>query len=282
MGIKGPIMASRCLTDVMLRGAQPACRLSALLPHLFFCRQAHTDVHAQKPSRFYKAAHVTPAPDNAGYQLMLDSKPVKTPGKRLTVLPTLPLALAVAAEWEWQDKGKPQLHTMPMMSLVAHALDQPRPLDKVIAHILNYVHTDAACCLYEEGALAQRQRRVFVPILEALHGDLGWRFVLSDSIAGSPQTDALVEGVRSWLAGLDPWHLAAAEQLTTTCKSVVLAAALLRGHIGPAAALAAARLEEDFQAEEWGRVEAGHDLDEADLRSRVFGPSLFVRLLQLR
>ncbi len=83
-------------------------------------------------------------------------------------------------------------------------------------------------------------------------------------------------------AGLDAWHLAAAEQLTATCKSVVLAAALLRGHIAPAVALAAARLEEDFQAEEWGRVEAGHDLDEADLRSRVFAPSLFVRLLQLR
>lgn len=82
-------------------------------------------------------------------------------------------------------------------------------------------------------------------------------------------------------SGLDHWHLAAAEQLTSTCKSVVLAAALLRGHIGPAEALAAARLEEDFQVEEWGRVEAGHDLDEADLRSRVFAPSLFVRLLQM-
>lgn len=82
--------------------------------------------------------------------------------------------------------------------------------------------------------------------------------------------------------GLDVWHLAAAEQLTSTCKSVVLAAALLRGHIDPGRALAAARLEEDFQAEEWGRVEAGHDLDEADLRSRVFAPSLFVRLLQMQ
>lgn len=127
------------------------------------------------------------------------------------------------------------------------------------------------------------------------------------------------------------------EQLTGTTKSVVIPAALLRGHISksgtrplpadtlypfpfalamlpscmqpfghphihlvartqryssapvapnpppaPAQALAAARVEEDFQAEEWGRVEAGHDLDEADLRSRVFGPSLFVRLLQMR
>lgn len=78
------------------------------------------------------------------------------------------------------------------------------------------------------------------------------------------------------------WQLAATEQLTATCKSLVLGAALVRGAVGPGEALAAARLEEDFQAEEWGRVEAGHDLDEADIRSRLFGPSVFLRLLQLR
>ncbi len=33
---------------------------------------------------------------------MLDKKPVRTPGKNLAVLPSHPLALAVAAEWEWQ------------------------------------------------------------------------------------------------------------------------------------------------------------------------------------
>ncbi|KAG2501338.1 hypothetical protein HYH03_001128 [Edaphochlamys debaryana] len=213
---------------------------------------------------------------------MLDAKPVKTPGKHLALMPTMPLALAVAAEWEWQEKGKPQLHTMPLMSLVAHALDQPRPREKVISHILNYVHTDTACCLYEEGALQRRQRKVFGPILDALHADLGWRFLQSSSIDGSPQTDELVESVRAWLQGLDSWNLAAVEQLTSTCKSFVIAAALVRGHVTPVAALAAARLEEDFQAEEWGRVEAGHDLDETDLSSRVMGPSLFVRLLSVR
>ncbi|KXZ46524.1 hypothetical protein GPECTOR_43g961 [Gonium pectorale] len=279
-------MASRCLAELGQASARRGdAYLSALLPHLFIRRQAYSSnatTLERKPSRFYRAAHVTPGPDGVGYQLMLDAKPVKTPGKHLALLPTYPLALAVAAEWEWQESGKPQLHTMPMMSLVAHALDQPRPRDKVISHIMNYVHTDTACCLYEEGALARRQKKVFVPILEALREDMGWRFLLSDSIAGSHQTEELEEGVRRWLQGLDHWHLAAAEQLTTTCKSVVLAAALLRGHVTPAAALAAARLEEDFQAEEWGRVEAGHDLDEADLRSRVFAPSLFVRLLAMR
>lgn len=47
------------------------------------------------------------------------------------------------------------------------------------------------------------------------------------------------------------------------------------------AAVAAARLEEDQQLQEWGMVEAAHDLDAADVRSRIAAPSVFVRLLSL-
>jgi ATP synthase F1 complex assembly factor 2 len=80
-------------------------------------------------------------------------------------------------------------------------------------------------------------------------------------------------------AGLDAWRLTAVEQATAACKSLVLAAALLAGRVSPAAAVAAARLEEAFQIEDWGAVEAGHDLDAADLGTRVAAPSLLVRLL---
>lgn len=36
-----------------------------------------------------------------------------------------------------------------------------------------------------------------------------------------------------------------------------------------------------LQVEEWGTVEAGHDLDTADVTTRVSAPSIFVRLLKL-
>ena len=44
--------------------------------------------------------------------------------------------------------------------------------------------------------------------------------------------------------------------------------------------LAAARLEEAFQSEEWGEVEAGHDLDKADIGSRVAAPIVMMGLLR--
>lgn len=82
-------------------------------------------------------------------------------------------------------------------------------------------------------------------------------------------------------AGLDHWNLAVAEQLTQTCKSLVIAAALSHGHISIRDAVRASRLEEDVQMEEWGAVEAGHDLDIVDVYSRVAAPSLFLRLLEV-
>lgn len=81
--------------------------------------------------------------------------------------------------------------------------------------------------------------------------------------------------------GLDAWRLAAAEQLVTSSKSVVLAAASLEGRLSASEGVAAARLEEDFQLEDWGAVEAGHDLDIADTRTRIGAATLLVRLLDM-
>jgi chaperone required for assembly of F1-ATPase len=62
----------------------------------------------------------------AGYQVMLGHVALKTPGKSPLVLPTRLLAIAVAAEWECQARGKLKPHTMPLTSLAATALDQVR------------------------------------------------------------------------------------------------------------------------------------------------------------
>lgn len=37
-----------------------------------------------------------------GFNILLDNKPLKTPAGRPLTLPSIHLALAVAAEWEWQ------------------------------------------------------------------------------------------------------------------------------------------------------------------------------------
>lgn len=52
--------------------------------------------------RFYKAATTREADDGNGWTVMLDYRTLKTPSKRPLKLPTLALAKAIAAEWEFQ------------------------------------------------------------------------------------------------------------------------------------------------------------------------------------
>lgn len=52
--------------------------------------------------RFYKQVTTREADDGVGWSVMLDYRTLKTPSKRPLKLPTLGLAKAVAAEWEYQ------------------------------------------------------------------------------------------------------------------------------------------------------------------------------------
>ena len=49
---------------------------------------------------------------------------------------------------------------MPLMSLAATALDQPKHRDDVIQTMLQYLSTDAVMCRDEPGPLADRQTQV--------------------------------------------------------------------------------------------------------------------------
>ena len=53
-----------------------------------------------------------------GWQLTLDGRTLRSPAKAPLVFPTHALALAVAAEWEWQDATNIRPFTMPLMARV--------------------------------------------------------------------------------------------------------------------------------------------------------------------
>ena len=55
--------------------------------------------------RFYRRASAAPAADGDGWVVKLDHRVLKTPAKKPMKLPTEALALAIAAEWEWQVIG---------------------------------------------------------------------------------------------------------------------------------------------------------------------------------
>ncbi|PRW59691.1 ATP synthase mitochondrial F1 complex assembly factor 2 [Chlorella sorokiniana] len=229
--------------------------------------------------RFYKTVQVQEAYDEGGFQILLDHRVLRTPARNALVVPSRALAYAIAAEWEWQIK-RIQPFTMPLMSLAATALDQPKPREEVIATMLQYLPTDSVICHDEPGALADRQKQLYAPVLQWAQRVMGIRLEPTNSIFGATLGEQTLVAVEKHLQGLDRWQLAAAEQLAACCKSVLLGLAATAGELSIQQVLSAARAEEDLQIEQWGLVEGGHDIDIADLKVRVAAPALFVRLLR--
>eukprot|EP00850_Spirogloea_muscicola_P006003 SM000028S10097 [mRNA] locus=s28:335599:337116:- [translate_table: standard] len=192
--------------------------------------------------------------------------------------------MAIAAEWEWQDSKSVRPFTMPLMKLAATAIDQiATDRERVIVTLLKYFHTDSVCVRAPEpSSLADKQAEVWDPILDKVGAHIGVKPSHSADIMGPSQPDKVVTAMRAYLDNLDDWQLASVDSLAGSARSLVIALAVIEGHLDIAAAIRAARLDEDFQVEEWGFVEGGHDVDIADMRVRMAGPSLFLRLLQFR
>lgn len=268
---------------------------------------------AGRVGRFYDTVRIAPVPDpgalqrQAGrqpppppppsparppnapwWQLLLRGYPVKTPGQNALLLPTRALALAVAGEWEWLDQGRPLSVAMPLTALCATASDQPKPRAAVEQGLLKFVHTDAAAVRHDPGTtLARKQADAFDHLLAWAadpEGPIrcpGGPLVPSSDIAGAPQSPAAEAAFARHLASLDAWTLAAVDQATAASKSLVVGCALAAGRVSVREAARCARLEEDHQADEWGAVEAAHDLDACDALARVGAAALLVRLLRM-
>ncbi len=213
--------------------------------------------------------------------MRLDGRTLRTPARGALLLPSLPLALAVAAEWEWQEARTLRPFTMPIMALCATAIDRmPATRDATVESLLRFFHTDALCVRAEKPALAAQQAAAWDPLLDWAGATLGGRPAASASLLGPAHPEATVAAMRAALRACDDWELAGVSALSAAARSLVMAFALARRRVRPAHAPALLRIEEDAQTAEWGFVEGGHDVDIADLRARIAAPVVFLDMLR--
>ncbi|GMH36703.1 hypothetical protein BSKO_04576 [Bryopsis sp. KO-2023] len=233
--------------------------------------------------RFYKKVDVGPVQGkDYGYTVMLDGRPLKSAAGRPLVLPNRYLALAVAAEWEWQDSRRIQPATMPMMTLTATAIDQPKPRAKVIKELLGYIDTDVVVCRDDPGTeLAIRQEQAYKPLVAWANSFFGIQLLPSTSIFGSNQAESTTSQIHEYLTGLDNWKLGLADAMVCGCRSLVIGLALLNNKITVKEAMSISRLEEELQIEHWGLVEGAHDLDIADMKMKLAAATMFMRGLRM-
>ncbi|PAU96436.1 ATP12 family chaperone protein [Paracoccus salipaludis] len=207
-----------------------------------------------KARRFWTRAEV--ADVEGGYEVRLDGRPVRTPGKLPLVLPTRALAQAVAAEWDAQtdaiDPG-----AMPLTRAANSAIERVAPQFDAVADMLaDYGGTDLLCYRAEHPVeLVVRQAEGWNPWLDWARDDLGADLRVTQGVIPVTQDREALARLRARLAELTPWQLTALHDLVTLSGSLVLGLAVLEGRLDAEAAHRLSRIDEEHQAEIWGRDE---------------------------
>jgi chaperone required for assembly of F1-ATPase len=200
--------------------------------------------------RFYANAAVSEA--DGGFSVTLDGKPIRTPSGRVVTVPSRQIADAIAAEWEAQKDNIDPL-TMPLTrfanSVVEGVVDRA---ELVADDVAKYLRSDLL--FYRAGhpeALMARESRHWDPVLFWAADTFGAHFILAEGIMHVSQPDTAVEAARAALP-TDPWSIAAVHVVTTLTGSALLALALTHGVLDPDQVWAAAHVDEDWNAEQWG------------------------------
>ncbi|KAG8384910.1 hypothetical protein BUALT_Bualt04G0167300 [Buddleja alternifolia] len=234
--------------------------------------------------RFYKQVTTREAEDGNGWSVMLDYRTLKTPSKRNLKCPTLALAKAIAAEWEYQQADGIKPFTMPLMRLACTALERvPITRPKVIEYLMKKFHQDLVFCRAPTDNditrdLRERQVEKFTPLIKWMESEFGFKPVVYTSFFGGKQEEGLVNAIGNLLKKTDDCELAAIDAIASAAHSLSIAIGIFRGQLNIEQAIELIRLEEDLQVDRWGLVEGGHDIDIADLRVQISSAVVFLGL----
>lgn len=202
--------------------------------------------------RFYKSVSV--ADVNGGWQVRLDGRGIRTAGKRAQVVPSATLAEAMAQEWAGQGE-EIDASAFIFRDMADYAIDVIAPDPQVaISAIMPYAGTDTLCYRDEEGsALFRRQVACWDPLLAAAEARYDIRFERVSGIVHRPQPTETLARLERVVTAHVPFALAALQTLTSLAASLVVGLAALEPGAEPQALWDAANLEEDWQAELWGK-----------------------------
>ena len=204
------------------------------------------------PRRFYKTVEIEVAP-GGGWQITLDGKVLRSPAKAALLLPTEKLAKHLRQEWDAQETHiQPQ--TMPMMQFASTAIDRvAQHHTAVAAETAGYAGSDLLCYRAEQPAeLVRRQSEIWQPLLDWANQRFDTALRATTGIVAIAQSPDSLARYSQVVAAHDPWRLTALASLTGTTGSLIIALAVSEGRLDVLDAVAAAQLDELYQAERWG------------------------------
>lgn len=214
-----------------------------------------------KAKRFWTAATV--AETDGGFAVHLDGRGIRTPGKTALVLPTRPMAEAVASEWDAQQDSIDPL-SMPVTRSANSALDKVHPQHAEVADMLAaYGDADLLCYRAASPAeLAARQAIEWDPVLDWAETALGVRLETRAGVIHAPQNPDGLARLAAQVHALDNFRLTAFHDLVSLSGSLVLGFAAAQGWRDADDIWRLSRLDELWQEEQWGRDDEAHESSE--------------------
>lgn len=207
--------------------------------------------------------------------IRLDDRPVRTPGRVSLALPTLSLAEAVADEWRAiGDGAEIDPLAMPLTGLSNAAIDrvgQDQPI--FAAGLARYGESDLLCYRADSpGDLVARQAAAWDPLLDWARARYDIHIEVATGILHRAQPERTLIRLGEAIAARDCFELAALSPVVTIGGSLIAALALAEDAITPELLWDAITLDEEYQAERWGRdplAEAGNAARRRDFDAGV-------------
>ena len=204
-----------------------------------------------KAKRFWTEAVVDETAE--GFGITLDGRPVKTPAKRSLIAPTRQFAEKIADEWNAQaeqiDPG-----SMPFTRSANAALDKVAVQIQEVADMLAaYGDSDLLCYRAEyPQALVERQAAQWDPLLDWAEDALGARLQARTGVMHVAQAPEALDRLTQKTRSLSAFELAGFHDLVSLSGSLILGFAATHDFLSAKAIWDISRLDEIWQAEEWG------------------------------
>lgn len=235
--------------------------------------------------RFYKTAECDA--HEQGFRILLDGRPVRTPGGRLLVAPSLSVARAVASEWEAQRETIDPA-AMPLTQLVTTTIDIVGPgRVSLTESVVAYLDTDLLCyraAQPEELAALQAQCRD--PWLDWFARTFGTGLETTEGLRALKQPQKAREAVRERIESLDDGAFTILQAVTALSGSVVLGLACVARAIDTAGICAAMTVEERHKGSLYNEAVYGPDPHQEKQQKSVVrdldAAELYLRLMETR
>ncbi len=211
-----------------------------------------------KAKRFWTEVSVVDL--GGGFEIALDGRTVKTPLKNPLIVPTRAMAEVIAAEWDAQEGAIDPL-TMPATRAANSAIEKVTPQrSDVISMLAEYGESDLLCYrAAQPEALIARQAAAWDPLLDWAAETLGARLTIAAGVMFVAQPAKALAALRAPLEQADAYELAALHDLVMLSGSLVIGLKATQDK-DPKPLWAASRVDETFQAEEWGYDEEAAEM----------------------